>query len=152
MITCVMCNGKFNIDMYELQIAGVYLTISNMNLFSPFHSTFIINRSPVHPSVFATASSNGRLGFWNLASSLDEPITGQEGIAIEKVHDSLSSSPPTDRGINRLKWSADGRRIAVACADSVHVLGLAEELWQPNGDESAKLMNNLKGRGHLSED
>ncbi len=109
----------------------------------------------MHPSVFATASSNGRLGFWNLASSLDEPITGQEGIAIEKDNDPLSSSTPSTpsvRGINRLKWSADGRRIAAACADTVHVLGLSEELWKPNGDEGTKLMNNLKGRGLLSEE
>ncbi len=102
--------------------------------------------------MFATASSNGKLGFWNLASSLDEALTGQEGIAIEKDDSILSSSSPSVRGINRLKWSADGRRLAAACADSVHVLGLSEELWKPNGDESSKLMNNLKTRGLLSGD
>ena len=113
---------------------------------------FVENRSPVHPSVFATASSSGKIGFWNLASSIDEPMTGQEGIAIEKDGDVISSSPSVVRGINRLKWSADGRRIAAACADSVHVLALSEDLWQPNGDEGSKLMNNLKSRGLLSEE
>lgn len=103
--------------------------------------------------MFATASSSGKIGFWNLASSLDEPMTGQEGIAIEKDVDALSSSSSSVvRGINRLKWSADGRRIAAACADSVHVLALSEDLWQPNGDEGSKLMNNLKSRGLLSEE
>lgn len=82
-----------------------------------------------------------------MANSIDEPVTGQDGIAIEKNDDTLPSSSP--RGINKLRWSTDGRRIAVGCSDKLHVLGLSEELWKPNGDEEQRLMNNLKSRGLL---
>ena len=102
----------------------------------------------MHPSVFASASSNGRIFFWNLATSIDEPVTGANGIAIESETDpSFSSS-----AVNKLKWSVDGRRIAAACSDKLHVLGLSEDLWKPNGDEDARLMNSLKSRGLLDED
>jgi dynein intermediate chain len=102
----------------------------------------------MHPSVFATASSNGTLAFWNLASSIDEPVTGLDGIAVEKTADPSSSQ----RGVNKLKWSADGRRIAAACSDTLYVLGMSEDLWKPNGDEEVRLMSNLKGRGLLDEE
>ena len=93
----------------------------------------------MHPSVFATASSNGSLGIWNLASSLDEPLTGSEGIVVDEM----------SRGLNKIKWSLDGRRIAVACADKLHVLGLADNVWKSKGDDESRMMNNLKSRGLL---
>lgn len=105
-------------------------------------------RSPIHPSIFATASSNGAISFWNLASSIDEPITGVEGISIEKTSDSSISQ----RGLNKLQWSADGRRIAAACADTLYVLGLSDELWKPNGDESVRMMDRMRDRGLLGKE
>jgi dynein intermediate chain, cytosolic len=96
--------------------------------------------SPMHPTLFATASSNGTIGFWNLASSFETPITGQDGIVVEP--DAMSG-----RGLNRLQWSSDGRRLAVASADRVHVLGLSEEVTRSKGDEDTKMMNELMARG-----
>jgi len=106
--------------------------------------------SPAHPSVFATASSNGTLAMWNLAASIDEPVTGLDGVPIEKKESSTSSDQ--FRSINKIKWSNDGRRLAAASSDTVHVLGMSEELWKPKGDEEARLMSNLKGRGLLNEE
>jgi dynein intermediate chain len=104
-------------------------------------------RNPVHPSTFATASSKGRVGLWNLASSLEEPITGLQGITVEDI-DTDTSKP---RGINRLRWSLDGRRLAVACSDTLHVLGMNEDVWKPKGGEANKVMSNLQNRGLLEE-
>jgi dynein intermediate chain len=98
---------------------------------------------PTHPSVFATASSNGSLGLWNLAASFEEPITGQEGIRIE-------TGSTSGGGLNKLKWSTDGRRMAVAAAARLHVLLLTDELIRPKGDEDTKLMNQLMARGLIS--
>mmetsp|Transcript_29786 Transcript_29786/g.43529 ORF Transcript_29786/g.43529 Transcript_29786/m.43529 type:complete len:655 (+) Transcript_29786:155-2119(+) len=100
---------------------------------------------PTHPSVFATASSNGSLGLWNLASSLDEPISGTEGIFVDKASGSA-------QGLNKIKWSLDGRRIVAASADRLHVLGMSEDVWKPKGDEDARMMHNLTSRGFLDED
>mmetsp|Transcript_9727 Transcript_9727/g.13750 ORF Transcript_9727/g.13750 Transcript_9727/m.13750 type:complete len:689 (-) Transcript_9727:785-2851(-) len=99
--------------------------------------------SPTHPALFATASSNGTMGLWNLASSLDEPISGSEGIVVEP--DATSG-----RGLNKLKWSSDGRRILVASADRVHVLSMSEEATRKKGDEETKLMHQLTSRGLLN--
>ncbi len=105
--------------------------------------------SPVHPSIFATASSNGTVNIWNLAASLDQPISGTEGILIDDFSgaDSTAASPSSRQGLNRLKWSADGRRMAVASGDQMHVLSVGEDVWKTRGDEESKVMNNLLSRG-----
>ena len=100
-----------------------------------------VSWSPIHPSLFATASSNGSVGLWNLATSLDEPITGPEGILVQP--DSSSSGV----GLNKIKWSADGRRLAVASSDKVHVLHLSDDVTRTKGDEETKVMNQLLSRG-----
>jgi dynein intermediate chain len=111
--------------------------------------------SPVHPSIFATASSNGTVNIWNLATSLDQPISGTEGISIDNF--SNNSTDPTSataaprQGLNRLKWSADGRRMAVASGDKMHVLGVSEDVWKSKGDEEGSVMNNLLSRGLIHE-
>ena len=95
--------------------------------------------SPSHPSVFATASSNGSVGLWNLSTSLDEPITN---VVVE---------PDSSRGLNRLSWSLDGRRLAAASSDQIHLLNLTEEAVRTKGDEDAKsMMNHFMARGWIS--
>lgn len=105
-------------------------------------------RNPNHPTVFATASSNGTLGLWNLATSLDEPITGLQGLLLEK---SDENPHQLSHGVNKIKWSRDGKRIAAACSDTVHVLGITEDLWRPRGNEGTKVMNLLRSRGLIDE-
>ena len=100
--------------------------------------------SPQHPSLFATASSNGTIGLWNLATSLEEPITGQDGGIV------VEPEAMSGRGLNKLQWSADGRRMAVASGDRVHVISLTDEVARPKGDEDAKTMNHFTARGLLS--
>ena len=98
--------------------------------------------SPSHPSLFATASSNGTVGLWNLATSLDEPITGPEGIVVEG---------DVGRGLNKLRWSLDGRRLAVASSDRLHMLSPAPDVIRTAGDEDAKtMMNQFMTRGWIS--
>ena len=103
--------------------------------------TLYHDRSPVHPSIFATASSNGTINLWNLAASLEQPISGSDGIQID-----------SDSGLNRIQWSADGRRMAVASGDKLHVLGVEEELCKSKGDEDSKVMSNLMSRGLIQGD
>lgn len=98
--------------------------------------------SPAHPSLMATASSNGTIGLWNFALSLEEPITGSDGIVVEPDGGS-------GRGLNRLKWSADGRRMLIASGDRVHALVLAEDVVRQKGDEDSRMMNHLLSRGLL---
>ena len=39
----------------------------------------ILGVQPNHLSICATASSNGTIGLWNFAQSLEEPIMGSDG-------------------------------------------------------------------------
>jgi dynein intermediate chain len=95
--------------------------------------------------LFATASSNGTVGLWNLASSLEEPLTGSEGIVVEP-------DAGSGRGLNKLKWSADGRRMLVASADRIHVLNMSEDVLRQKGDEDERMMANLTSRGLLERE
>jgi len=101
--------------------------------------------SPAHPSLMATASSNGTIGLWNFANSLEEPITGSDGLVVEPDGGS-------GRGLNKIKWSNDGRRMLVASADRVHALVLAEDVVRQKGDEDSRMMNHLIFRGLLDRE
>jgi dynein intermediate chain len=91
------------------------------------------SRSLINPSIFATASSNGTINICNLASTLDQPVSGTEGIPIDggAPGDPSSSSY---QGLNRLQWSSDGRRLVVASGDKLHVFGIREHVWKAKGD------------------
>jgi len=52
-----------------------------------------------------------------------------------------------DAGLNKLKWSVDGRRMLVASGDRVRVLNLADELVRQKGDENERMMAQLATRG-----
>lgn len=133
--------------------------------------------SPNHPSLLATASSNGSLGLWNLATSLEDPLTGVDGLTVTdpqqrrtddlastvtgSAASSSSSSPPSPPlrkpgggngggGLNKLQWSGDGRRLAVAAGDALHILALNDEISRPKGDEEDKVVNQLMARGLLT--
>jgi len=122
-----------------------------MNLLSHSYDYMCdVQWSPVHPSIFATASSDGTLGLWDLASSLDEPITGTDGVAVDGGGGG-GASDSSQCCLNKIKWSQDGRRIVAASWDTLHVFGMAENVWKPKGDEEGRMMNNLRGRGFLFE-
>ncbi|KAL3827180.1 hypothetical protein ACHAXA_006735 [Cyclostephanos tholiformis] len=107
--------------------------------------------SPVHPSIFATASSNGTINIWNLAITLDQPVSGTEGIPIDGGAPGNPSSS-SYQGLNRLQWSSDGRRLAVASGDKLHVLSVGEHAWKAKGDEEGRVMHNLISRGLIQQD
>ena len=92
-------------------------------------------RNPAHPSLFATASSNGSVGLWNLAISLEEPVGS---IVVSSEH-----------GITKLKWSKDGRRLVIASGSVVNVWSMSEELVKKKGDEEARVMSHLVSRNLL---
>ncbi len=96
-------------------------------------------RSPAHPTLMVTTSSSGTNDLWNWAQSL-----GSDGIVVEP--DGTSGL-----GLNKLKWSSDGRRMLVTSVDRAHVLGLAEDVAQQKGDKDAQMMNHhhLISRGLL---
>lgn len=96
--------------------------------------------SPTRASLFASATARGTIGLWNLADQLDEPLTKGGGVRVGA------------RGANRLRWSADGRRIATASSDGVVVVSLTEEVSKGRSDDETRMMGNLVSRGFLEEE
>jgi len=80
---------------------------------------------------------------WNLASSLEEPITGADGIVVENEAATFGKW---------LKWSADGRRMMVAAGSRVHVLSLSEDVLRQKGDEDSRVVSHLVSRGLLERE
>jgi len=114
--------------------------------------------SPTNPTVFATASSNGTLGLWNLATSLDEPLSGSDGIPLESsTNESASTSStslgPTPRNyaLNKIRWSEDGKRLAVASGDELHIVGVTEDVSKGKSEDEGRMMSNLTARGFLGD-
>lgn len=124
--------------------APAYRDTPVLNMVSHSYDSFSdVQWCPHHPSLFATASSNGSVGIWNLATSLEEPISGKGGLLVE-------SDPDSARGLSKLQWSHDGRRLAVASGDSLHILSMVEDVVRPKGDEDSKVMNSLVARGLIT--
>ena len=103
--------------------------------------------NPQNPGIFATASSSGTIGLWNLAQSLDDSLT--DGLTLSTT---TTNDGEEVEGLTKLAWSIpDGRRLAVAGSGGrVHVLTLADEVVRPKGDEDAKIVQQLVARGFLS--
>jgi dynein intermediate chain, cytosolic len=141
-----MFNGTLSFTrclVWDLQKLKLVLTFYLLALV--LHLPDVVRRSPIHPTLCATASSNGTIGLWNFSQSLEEPITGSDGIVVEP-------DAGSGRGLNKLKWSSDGRRMMVASADRVHVLSLSEDVVRQKGDEDARMMNHLISRGLLERE
>ena len=70
-----------------------------------------------------------------------------DGIVVEP-----EAATTGQRGLNKLKWSGDGRRMAVAAGDRVHVLSLSEDVVRQKGDEDNRVMSHLVSRGLLERE
>ena len=88
------------------------------------------------------------MNIWNLASTIDQPVNGTEGIPIN-----VGGAPgDSNQGLNCLQWSSDSRCLAVASGDKLHVLGVGEHVWKAKGDEEGKVMSNLISRGLIQQE
>ncbi|EWM26929.1 dynein intermediate [Nannochloropsis gaditana] len=110
---------------------------------------------PSHPCIFASVSSGGLLGLWNLNHSLEAPflplfpVTGS--VADKPASPTPTRGPSAPAGsaqignrslfppttppssppvaLTRLAWAGNGKRLAVGdTSGRIHVLGMAEEV------------------------
>eukprot|EP00980_Cylindrotheca_fusiformis_P009821 scaffold2164_cov106-Cylindrotheca_fusiformis.AAC.4 len=66
------------------------------------------------------------IGLWYFSLSLEEPITGSHVVEPDAA---------SGRGLTKVKWSTDGRRLLVAPVHRFHALVLAEDIVRQKGDE-----------------
>lgn len=67
--------------------------------------------SPVHPSVFACVDGDGYIDVWDINRDYESPIAHKK--AFETVTSSSYKDFDDSRALSCVKWSRDGRRIAI---------------------------------------
>jgi dynein intermediate chain len=114
-----------------------------------YDSVSDVQWNPQNPGLFATASSNGTVGLWNLAHSMDEAL--MDGLKVSNTTTTTTDDDTTIEGLSKLCWSnPDGRRLAVAGGKGrVHVVTFANDVVRPQGDEDSKIVQQLISRGLL---
>jgi dynein intermediate chain len=87
--------------------------------------------SPVHPAVFASVDGDGIIDIWDINRDKEGPV------AHKKAFESTSSNSvykdqDENRPISCLKWSLDGRKIAIGDAEGfVSIWNVDKELYSP---------------------
>lgn len=87
--------------------------------------------SPVHPAVFASADASGLVQLWNINRDVRRPA--------------FSFRPAAEAGgrataLSRLRWSLDGRRIALGDVGSgVCLLGVHPDFYNIREDDGAEI-------------
>ncbi|EFA85404.1 cytoplasmic dynein intermediate chain [Heterostelium album PN500] len=79
--------------------------------------------SPVNPSIFATGDGSGQLALWDLNEETEAPIF---------------RAKTSSRSLNRLSWSADGRRLLVGDSGGQLSLYDSSQFASPQVDDWTK--------------
>lgn len=88
--------------------------------------------SPTHPSVFASCDAEGYVDVWNINRDRETPLVRKQ--ILEKP-----------RPINCLRWSKDGRRIAVGdSAGFITMLQVDQDLVQPSSEDFEKIQQLIQ--------
>lgn len=90
--------------------------------------------SPVHPTVFAQVDGDGYLDVWDMNKDFDTPIAHK--MAFENKGGLGGRDDDEGRELSCLRWSRDGRRIAVGDSEGyVSIWQADKELYLPKQDD-----------------
>jgi dynein intermediate chain len=128
--------------------------------------------SPVHPAVFVTVTSGGRIALWNLARSSTEPVdalniaTDMEelsaavsGVSVGGTRGAEGSTAAGGaRALNKVVWARDG--LSVLCGDSqgtLHMLKLYPAAVQPSPQDESRfelaiVSRAMENSAHVAEE
>ena len=85
--------------------------------------------SPTHPSIFASCDAEGFVDIWNINANTETPMARKQ----------ISEN---NRPLNCLRWSNDGRRIAVGDSQGqVTLLTCDQEIYAPKQDDFDKIVD-----------
>jgi len=98
--------------------------------------------SPVHPSVFAVGDGTGNVDFWNLNKDTEVSQHRVDALADTGSDDVKELSK---RAVSRLKWSDDGKRMAVGSSSGeLLVYDVAPELWKNTEEDGTKFASKMR--------
>lgn len=107
-------------------------TIAPLHSFEFFtDSVYDARWSPVHPALFAAVDSESKLTLWNINVDTEAPVTV------------ISVPTPDGHGLNKVRWHADGRKLAVGSSNGAVFVYDIGELGSPRIDEWTLLQRTL---------
>ena len=109
--------------------------------------------SPVHPSLFAAVDGDGYIDVWDINKDVEAPI------ARKKVYEASANQIAGQRDFDEssalscLKWSHDGRRIAIGDQNGfVSIWQADKELYMPNASDFDCMDKLLKENSPQEQD
>ncbi len=93
-------------------------------------------RSAVHPSIFTTTLSNGTINIWNLATTLDQPVSGTKGIY--QLWRPRWPLVIILSGVESPSMVSNGHHMVVVSWDKLQDLSIGEQVWKAKGNEEGR--------------
>jgi len=88
--------------------------------------------SPVHPAVFASVDGDGFIDIWDISRDTESPIARRKAFENKLPANQGYKDSDDSRALSCLKWSRDGRRIAIGDAEGfVSVWNVDKALCNP---------------------
>ncbi|KAG6956540.1 hypothetical protein JG688_00011367 [Phytophthora aleatoria] len=85
--------------------------------------------SPVHPALFAVADSSGSVSIWNILRDVEVPAVS------EKI---------SDKSLNKIRWSADGKSVITGDADGKsYIYEVPSDIALPQPDDLSLLESKV---------
>ena len=79
--------------------------------------------------MFASCDGDGTLDVWNINQSVEIPVAHKKA---------------ADRPLNSVKWSMDGKKIAVGDAEGyLTIFNVDKELYHPKEDDAMKMVRKF---------
>ena len=99
--------------------------------------------SPVHPSIFGSVDGDGYIDIWDINRDTEAPIARKK--AFEQGSGAGYRDVQENRALSCLKWSLDGRKIAIGDQDGyVSIWNVDKELYMPQPADFDAMENLLK--------
>ena len=108
--------------------------------------------SPVHPSVFASVDGDGFIDIWDINKDTESPIIRKK--AYEQVAQGAGYREFDDsKALSCLKWSLDGRRIAIGDQDGfVSIWQTDKELYMPTQNDFDLIETLIKNNSNDTQE
>ncbi|XP_018905592.1 cytoplasmic dynein 1 intermediate chain isoform X2 [Bemisia tabaci] len=138
-----------NIDFSNLFITSSFdwtVKLWNLKENKPIHSfedngdyVMDVKWSPIHPALFASVDTDGRVDLWNINTDTEVPTA--------------STCVEGNPALNRVSWKPSGTHVCVGDAQGkISVFEVNEKLAQPKHDEFSKLRHTLQELKHNKHD
>ena len=90
----------------------------------------------MHPSVFASVDGDGYIDVWDINKDIESPIVHKKAFETSSSGASAVYRDYDEKALSCLKWSRDGRRIALGDSDGfVSIWQADKEIYMPKAGD-----------------